>query len=60
VRGIDFDVTWLQEPQEPPWAYDRGTERLAAPPQFPVRRHYQAALALADYLRDDSDDRVVA
>ena len=52
VRGIDFDITWLQEPQEPPRADDRRVQLLAAPPQLPVRRHHQATLVPRDRLRD--------
>jgi hypothetical protein len=59
VRGIMFDATRSQQPQQPPGADDRGAELLAPPPELAVRGHDQARFVAGDGVGDDADDRVV-
>ena len=58
-KGIDVNVTWLEQPEEPPGSDDGRVQLLTALPQPPVRGHHQAALVAAPRLGDHADDRVI-
>jgi hypothetical protein len=59
VRGILFDDTRSQQPEQPPRADNRGAELLAAPPELPVGGHYQARFVAGDGVGDHADNCVV-